>query len=128
MKKVLLLFCMIATLVSCGSKNEQWEYKVVKVAGTDAEVMADFGTLVFADQTSMLNKMGKEGWELVSTYTETCSCFRIGANQLPTFFAHFVQHGCLISKDKCTEVCHYLGICASHLDDLVFPLFIFTST
>jgi hypothetical protein len=71
MKKVLLLFCMIATLVSCGSKNEQWEYKVVKVAGTDAEVMADFGTLVFADQTSMLNKMGKEGWELVSTYTET---------------------------------------------------------
>ena len=52
-------------------KNEQWEYKIVKVAGTDAEVMADFGTLVFADQTSMLNKMGKDGWELVSTYTET---------------------------------------------------------
>ena len=75
MKKVLLLFCMIATLVSCGSKNEQWEYKVVKVAGTDAEVMADFGTLVFADQTSMLNKMGKEGWELVSTYTETETSF-----------------------------------------------------
>lgn len=44
---------------------EQWEYKV---AGTDAEVMADFGTLVFADQTSMLNKMGKEGW---ATYTGT---------------------------------------------------------
>ena len=63
MKNVLLFFCMIATLVSCGSKNEQWEYKVVKVAGTDAKVMADFGTLVFADQTSMLNKMGKEGWD-----------------------------------------------------------------
>ena len=75
MKKVLLLFCMIATLVSCGSKNEQWEYKVVKVSGTDAEVMADFGTLVFADQTSMMNKMGKEGWELVSTYTETGTSF-----------------------------------------------------
>ena len=75
MKKVILVLCMIATLVSCGSKNEQWEYKVVKVAGTDAEVMADFGTLVFADQTSMLNKMGKEGWELVSTYTETGTSF-----------------------------------------------------
>ena len=71
MKKVILVLCMIAVLASCGSKNEQWEYKIVKVAGTDAEVMADFGTLVFADQTSMLNKMGKEGWELVSTYTET---------------------------------------------------------
>ena len=67
MKKVILMLCMIATLVSCGSKNEQWEYKVVKAAGIDAEVMADFGTLVFADQTAMLNKMGKEGWELVST-------------------------------------------------------------
>ena len=75
MKKVILVLCMIATLVSCGSKNEQWEYKVVKVAGTDAEVMADFGTLVFADQASMLNKMGKEGWELVSTYTETGTSF-----------------------------------------------------
>ena len=61
---------MIATLFSCGSKNEQWEYKVVKVAGKNAEMMADFGSLVFSGQTAMLNKMGKEGWELVSTYTE----------------------------------------------------------
>lgn len=75
MKKVLLLLCMIAALVSCGSKNEQWEYKVVKVAGADAEIAADFGTLVFADQTAMLNKMGKEGWELVSVYTETGTAF-----------------------------------------------------
>ncbi|MGM9697714.1 MAG: DUF4177 domain-containing protein [Prevotella sp.] len=75
MKKVLLLLCMIATLVSCGSKNEQWEYKVVKVAGTDAEEMAEFGSLVFADQTPMLNKMGKEGWELVSAYTEIGTSF-----------------------------------------------------
>ena len=66
---------MIATLFSCGSKNEQWEYKVVKVAGKNAEMMADFGSLVFSDQTAMLNKMGKEGWELVSTYTETGTSF-----------------------------------------------------
>ncbi len=75
MKKFILFFCLIATLFSCGSKNEQWEYKVVKVAGTDAEVMADYGTLVFADQTAMLNKMGKDGWELVSAYTETGTNF-----------------------------------------------------
>lgn len=64
MKKFILGFCLIAMLASCGSKNEQWEYKVVKVAGHDAEIAADFGTLVFANQTAMLNKMGKEGWEL----------------------------------------------------------------
>ena len=75
MKKLILGFCLIAMLASCGSKNEQWEYKVVKVAGHDAEIAADFGTLVFADQTAMLNKMGKEGWELVSTYTETGTAF-----------------------------------------------------
>ena len=75
MKKLILGFCLIAMLASCGSKNEQWEYKVVKVAGHDAEIAADFGTLVFADQTAMLNKMGKEGWELVSAYTETGTAF-----------------------------------------------------
>lgn len=75
MKKFILFFCLVAALVSCGSKNEQWEYKVVKVAGTDAEIAADFGTLVFADQTAMLNKMGKDGWELVSAYTETGTAF-----------------------------------------------------
>lgn len=75
MKKFILGFCLIAMLASCGSKNEQWEYKVVKVAGHDAEIAADFGTLVFADQTAMLNKMGKEGWELVSAYTETGTAF-----------------------------------------------------
>ena len=75
MKKGILIFCMIATLFSCGSKNEQWEYRVVKVAGKNAEMMADFGSLVFSDQTAMLNKMGKEGWELVSTYTETGTSF-----------------------------------------------------
>lgn len=68
MKKFILGFCFIAMLTSCGSKNEQWEYKVVKVAGHDAEIAADFGTLVFADQTAMLNKMGKEdgNWSVLT--------------------------------------------------------------
>ena len=30
---------------------------------------------IYGDQTAMLNKMGKEGWELVSTYTETATAF-----------------------------------------------------
>ena len=64
MKKFILGFCLIAMLASCGSKNEQWEYKVVKVAGHDAEIAADFGTLVFANQTAMLNKMGN--WSVLT--------------------------------------------------------------
>jgi len=74
MKKYLLFCCMVALLASC-SKNTPWEYKVVKVAGKDAESLADFGPLVYGDQTAMLNKMGKDGWELVSTYTETATAF-----------------------------------------------------
>ena len=74
MKKILLAFCMVALLASC-SKNSPWEYKVVKVAGKPAETLADYGALVYGDQTAMLNKMGKEGWELVSTYTETATAF-----------------------------------------------------
>lgn len=76
MKKSLFISCLIAMLmVSCGTKEETWEYKVVKVAGKDAEIMADYGSLVYGDQTTMLNKMGKEGWELVSTYTEVATAF-----------------------------------------------------
>ena len=47
----------------------------MKVAGKPAETLADYGALVYGDQTAMLNKMGKEGWELVSTYTETATAF-----------------------------------------------------
>lgn len=74
MKKLVIAFCMVAMLASC-SKNTPWEYKVVKVAGKPAETLADYGALVYGDQTAMLNKMGKEGWELVSTYTETATAF-----------------------------------------------------
>ena len=78
MKKVILFACLLATLTvmfSCSSKPQAWEYKVVKVAGKNAGYMADYGTLAFGDQTAMLNKMGKEGWELISTYTEIGTSF-----------------------------------------------------
>ena len=64
MKKALLALCLVAFLASC-SKNNPWEYKVVKVAGKPAEELADYGALVYGDQTAMLNKMGKEGWESI---------------------------------------------------------------
>lgn len=74
MKKIFFVCCIAALLASC-SKNETWEYKVVKVAGKEAEYLPEHGSLVYGDQTTMLNKMGKEGWELVSTYTETATAF-----------------------------------------------------
>ena len=84
MKKILFSLCMVAFLVSC-NKNTPWEYKVVKVAGKPAEELADYGPLVYGDQTAMLNKMGKEGWELVSTYTETATSFpNFGSSEFVT--------------------------------------------
>lgn len=74
MKKILFIVCLLA-IISCGTKEQAWEYKIVKVAGKDAEILADYGSLVYGDQTTMFNKMGKEGWELVSTYTEVATVF-----------------------------------------------------
>lgn len=76
-KKNLFLFCahLSMLLVSCGIKEQTWEYKIVKVAGKEAEILADYGALSYGDQTTMLNKLGKDGWELVSTYTETTTAF-----------------------------------------------------
>lgn len=51
--------CMAAMLVSCND-NKPWEYKVVKVAGKEAEWQPDYGTMVFADQTPMLNKFSQK--------------------------------------------------------------------
>jgi hypothetical protein len=76
MKKILLIICLIAGLMtSCEIRKQTWEYKVVKVAGKEAEVLADYGSLVYGDQTTILNKMGEDGWELVSTYTEIATAF-----------------------------------------------------
>lgn len=51
--------CMAAMLVSCND-NKPWEYKVVKVAGKEAEWQPDYGTMVFANQTPMLNKFSQK--------------------------------------------------------------------
>ena len=75
MRKWILISCIAAIFASC-SKNDSseqgisWEYKILKVNGKKAEKLADKKTRTFDDQTPMLNKMGKDGWELVSVYTE----------------------------------------------------------
>ncbi|GEM_PF-622624 len=71
MKKLILVGCVIAMLVSCND-NKHWEYKVVEAVGIR---IGDQRAIVFGDQTSMLNEMGRDGWELVSTYTEVETVF-----------------------------------------------------
>lgn len=63
MKKFLMIGCLVSTLLSmesCKNKPETWEYKVVKVAGKEAEYREDFGSLVFSDQ-SLLCPILKKG-------------------------------------------------------------------
>lgn len=72
MKNLALIGCFAAMFALCSSttnNNKQWEYKVVKVNGQESE-KEDKEPLIFNDQAQMLNKMGKDGWELVNTYTE----------------------------------------------------------
>ena len=70
MKRFLFVAIAVIALSSC-TENTKWEYKVVKVAGQNAESLPDYAPMVFNDQTPMLNKMGEDGWELVNSYTET---------------------------------------------------------
>lgn len=68
MKKLFLACAVALTLVSC-SDNAKWEYKVVKVAGTEG-TNGNFGAMAFNDPSGQLNQLGEEGWEVVTSYTE----------------------------------------------------------
>ncbi len=70
MKKVFFCFMLVMTMAACSNDSQTWVYKVVKVAGKEADFLPDYGSLVYGDQTPMLNKMGADGWELVDIYTE----------------------------------------------------------
>lgn len=54
-------------LISCGSPK--WEYQIVKIAGVQGN-RGDYSALSFSDPTGKLNALGKDGWEVVSSYTE----------------------------------------------------------
>ena len=70
MKKILALCLSLIMLSACNEKNTdlKYEYRDVKVTGSQAE-HGEFYEMYFSDQTEMLNGLGKDGWELVSTYT-----------------------------------------------------------
>lgn len=65
MKKVLFLFAISFILCSCGA--DKWEYKIVSV---DAEKADKFFPREIKISNGDLNLFGKEGWELVDTYTD----------------------------------------------------------
>lgn len=68
-KKILLIMSVGLMLAACG--NTKWEYKIVKKEGAESPLYnIDIEPQIFEDPTETLNKMGQEGWELVSTYTE----------------------------------------------------------
>lgn len=70
MKKLMILGTACLMLAACG--NTKWEYKVVSMTGNKTN---DYSSTIFSDPTGMLDNMGKEGWELVDTYTETSTAF-----------------------------------------------------
>lgn len=76
-KRGLIPLCVTLLMVgmtSCDKSekrgNEKWEYKIIKISGTSTYYNEDFGAYTFPDPTSQLNTLGKDGWELVSSYTE----------------------------------------------------------
>ncbi len=80
MKKALCLLCVAALLSSCAEK--EWEYKTVSI---DSEPHNAYETSKLYDPESMLNEWGKNGWELVSSYTEIRTSFpNFGDNQYVT--------------------------------------------
>ncbi len=64
MKKVLLIAILGLALTSCTSN---WEYKIVKVKGTE-KGSSKFDPNKFEVSDESLNLFGKDGWELVDIY------------------------------------------------------------
>lgn len=65
-KAIIILLIMHFPLLSIAS---EWEYKVVFLPGTatGAKVIKEAsGAYLDASKTKILNKLGKDGWELIS--------------------------------------------------------------
>lgn len=85
MKKIAIILLCGALFTGCIKKEEevvvipQWEYEVVRLTGSEVDGTKDVGgeffPMSFYSPTAMLDNMGKEGWELVSTYTEVGTAY-----------------------------------------------------
>jgi hypothetical protein len=88
--KIILLFLVIC--ISCFGQNRTrtntstntnnttsqrvtWEYKIISSNNHYNDDDTKEGPWFISNQELMLNKMGIEGWELVSTYTEIATAF-----------------------------------------------------
>lgn len=65
MKNILFTLLGIALLSSC---TKIWEYKTVSIEG---QSITKYSSNEFQLPDSTLNAMGKEGWELSTSYTTT---------------------------------------------------------
>lgn len=67
MKRFFLIGALAICVCACTSN---WEYKIITVKGAEKE-STKFDTKEFALTKDSLNALGKDGWELVSTYETT---------------------------------------------------------
>ena len=72
MKIKILLVIAVAAFAFCAC-TAQWQYKTVDVEGVEYESYGNYFSRDFSNSDTLLNRMGAEGWELVSCYpiTET---------------------------------------------------------
>lgn len=81
MKKLVTFSLGLLLLSGCSFQTEEeikWEYKEVKKAGKKQEILlddSDYSSRNFSNSTSILNELGKEGWELVTVYPLTETVF-----------------------------------------------------
>lgn len=70
MRKILCILSLAALLSSCG--NKQWEYRTFSI---NSKYHGDAQSPTFNNPTNSLNDLGKQGWEVIGTYTEVKTCF-----------------------------------------------------
>lgn len=66
--KTKTLVAIVVTVLAVGACTSQWEYKTVEVEGTLEESHGDYFDRSFPQDDELLNEMGANGWELVSSY------------------------------------------------------------
>lgn len=73
MKKLNLFIAFLSVLILLGCQsNEKWEYKVLSVSNEGYSLSAADAALptTVSPTESELNKLGLDGWELVTSYLE----------------------------------------------------------